>query len=141
LAAVEQKDIKAADEQDEAERALIASLPKSHEKRVISFGLYGNNTKYTHGAVKNSELAQVEKEVDLAPLLTLPLLSSPIRSISLGGCVASMSQTMSRTRSSTLFARMAPRSNLSPPVPPLFRLSSLALSQAKAMQRGCSIGS
>jgi hypothetical protein len=75
--AVEQKDIKAADEQDEAEKALIASLPKSHEKRVISFGLYGNNTKYTHGAVKNSELAQVEKEVDPAPLLTLPCSRHP----------------------------------------------------------------
>jgi hypothetical protein len=54
-----QRDLKIAQEQDENEIARIASLPKSHEKRVISFGLYGNNTKYTHGAIKNTELAKV----------------------------------------------------------------------------------
>jgi len=34
----------------------IKLLPKSAEKRVISFGLYGNNPKYTTGAVRNAEL-------------------------------------------------------------------------------------
>ncbi len=37
----------------------IVSLPVSNEKRVISFGLYGNDPKYTQGAVRNAELAPV----------------------------------------------------------------------------------
>jgi hypothetical protein len=56
-----QRDLKIAKEQDENEIARIASLPTSHEKRVISFGLYGNNTKYTHGAIKNSQLSKVRE--------------------------------------------------------------------------------
>ncbi|GMI14067.1 hypothetical protein TrVE_jg2950 [Triparma verrucosa] len=34
----------------------IKNLPKSEEKRVISFGLYGDNPKYTTGAIRNAEL-------------------------------------------------------------------------------------
>ena len=35
---------------------LIASLPSSKEKRVISFSLYGTNPKYVDGALRNAEL-------------------------------------------------------------------------------------
>mmetsp|Transcript_1396 Transcript_1396/g.3108 ORF Transcript_1396/g.3108 Transcript_1396/m.3108 type:complete len:330 (-) Transcript_1396:20-1009(-) len=34
----------------------IKELPTSTEKRVISFGLYGDNPKYTTGAIRNAEL-------------------------------------------------------------------------------------
>ncbi|GMH82957.1 hypothetical protein TL16_g09436 [Triparma laevis f. inornata] len=34
----------------------IKNLPPSTEKRVISFGLYGDNPKYTTGAIRNAEL-------------------------------------------------------------------------------------
>ncbi len=34
----------------------IKALPASTEKRVISFGLYGNNPKYTQGAIRNAEM-------------------------------------------------------------------------------------
>ena len=34
----------------------ILELPKSNEKRVISFGLYGANPKYTTGAIRNAAL-------------------------------------------------------------------------------------
>ena len=37
----------------------IAKFPRSVEKRVISFGLYGGKEKYTLGAVRNAELAKV----------------------------------------------------------------------------------
>lgn len=37
----------------------ISKLPKSEEKRVISFGLYGNKPKYTQGAIRNAELAPI----------------------------------------------------------------------------------
>lgn len=37
----------------------IHSLPASTEKRVISYGLYGDNPKYTHGAIRNTELAPI----------------------------------------------------------------------------------
>jgi hypothetical protein len=46
-------------QQDEREVKLIAALPSSSEKRVISFGLYGSSPKYTHGAVRNADLAKV----------------------------------------------------------------------------------
>lgn len=45
-------------QQDQEELRLIQSLPSSREKRVISFGLYGNNPKYIVGAKKNSVLAK-----------------------------------------------------------------------------------
>ena len=35
----------------------IQTLPKSNENRVISFTLYGNDKKYTLGAIKNAEVA------------------------------------------------------------------------------------
>lgn len=38
---------------------LIKKLPTSTEKRVIAFGLYGNNEKYTVGAIRNAELVSV----------------------------------------------------------------------------------
>jgi len=34
----------------------IKDLPPSSEKRVISYGLYGSNPKYTQGAIRNAEL-------------------------------------------------------------------------------------
>jgi hypothetical protein len=34
----------------------IHALPPSNEKRVISYGLYGKNPKYTRGAIRNAEL-------------------------------------------------------------------------------------
>ena len=37
----------------------ISAFPKSLEKRVISFSLYGTNEKYIHGALHNVELALV----------------------------------------------------------------------------------
>jgi hypothetical protein len=46
-------------EEDEKLQKVIATFPKSHEKRVISFGLYGRNPKYTHGALQNTELALI----------------------------------------------------------------------------------
>ena len=35
---------------------MINGLPKSNEKRVISFGLYGDDPRYTKGAIRNAEL-------------------------------------------------------------------------------------
>jgi len=37
----------------------IAAFPTSKEKRVVSYGLYGSNPKYTHGAIRNAELVHV----------------------------------------------------------------------------------
>ncbi|CAE7484122.1 unnamed protein product, partial [Symbiodinium microadriaticum] len=53
------RDEEIAQEQDAREIAQIDSLPTSSEKRVISFGLYGSSKKYTHGAVRNAELAKL----------------------------------------------------------------------------------
>lgn len=39
--------------------AAIAAFPASREKRVVSYGLYGANPKYTLGAVRNAELVHV----------------------------------------------------------------------------------
>ena len=39
--------------------AQIAAFPKSNEKRVVSYGLYGSNPKYVEGAVRNSELVKI----------------------------------------------------------------------------------
>ncbi|TFJ83045.1 hypothetical protein NSK_005669 [Nannochloropsis salina CCMP1776] len=44
-------------ELDRLHIATITAFPKSTEKRVISFGLYGNDSKYTIGAIRNAELA------------------------------------------------------------------------------------
>ena len=43
-------------EEDNKLKKVIQSFKKSFEKRVISFGLYGRNPKYTMGAIKNTEL-------------------------------------------------------------------------------------
>ena len=48
--------------QDKKELTIINSLPVSSEKRVISFGLYGSNSKYTVGAIRNAELAKVTQK-------------------------------------------------------------------------------
>ena len=37
--------------------AFIAKLPPSAEKRVIAFGLYGSDLRYTNGAIRNVELS------------------------------------------------------------------------------------
>lgn len=50
---------KEAAEQDQKMIAQIAALPTSTEKRVISFGLYGANPKYTTGAIKNIEAGKI----------------------------------------------------------------------------------
>jgi hypothetical protein len=39
--------------------AQIKALPRSDEKRVVSYGLYGSNPKYTTGAIRNAELVHV----------------------------------------------------------------------------------
>lgn len=51
-----EKEMKEAEEQDQIYIKQIAALPTSTEKRVISFGLYGNKEKYTTGAIHNAEL-------------------------------------------------------------------------------------
>jgi hypothetical protein len=52
-----------ADEEDTALEkeyiSKIALLPKSTEKRVISFGLYGNLPRYTIGAIRNIQLSNI----------------------------------------------------------------------------------
>lgn len=45
--------------QDQKDIARIRSFPTSTEKRVISFGLYGDKEKYTVGAIRNTELVKV----------------------------------------------------------------------------------
>lgn len=45
--------------QDEIYKTYISMLPSSNENRVISFALYGNDKKYTYGAVRNAEIAPV----------------------------------------------------------------------------------
>ncbi|EKU21413.1 tetratricopeptide repeat domain protein [Nannochloropsis gaditana CCMP526] len=44
-------------ELDRLHIATINAFPKSTERRAISFGLYGNDSKYTIGAIRNAELA------------------------------------------------------------------------------------
>ena len=39
--------------------SIIKDYPITDEKRVIAFGLYGSNLKYTKGAVENVELAKI----------------------------------------------------------------------------------
>ena len=56
--AEEQREAKQAEEQDQELVANIKSFPVSNEKRVISFGLYGDKARYTHGAVRNAELRE-----------------------------------------------------------------------------------
>jgi len=44
---------------EKAYREAIQAFPKSNEKRVVSYGLYGSNPKYTVGAIRNAELVKV----------------------------------------------------------------------------------
>ena len=48
-------------ESDAEQRRRIAQLPQptGEDKRVVSYGLYGSNPKYTTGAIRNSELVKV----------------------------------------------------------------------------------
>lgn len=46
-------------QKDQEYIAQIAAFPKSNEKRVVSYGLYGSNPKYIDGAVRNSELVKI----------------------------------------------------------------------------------
>ena len=52
-------EIKEAEEEDQKYLQQIAQLPKSNEKRVISYGLYGTKDKYTVGAIRNVEMAKL----------------------------------------------------------------------------------
>jgi hypothetical protein len=55
----EAQELKETEDEDKVYREQIAAFPKSTEKRVISFGLYGAKEKYTHGALRNAELAEM----------------------------------------------------------------------------------
>lgn len=56
----EQLEDKEAFEEDQKLIQQIAQFPTStHEKRVISFGLYGGKAKYTLGAIHNVQLAKI----------------------------------------------------------------------------------
>ena len=57
----ELKEEKEALAQNEKYLKIIQGYPSSDEKRVISYGLYGSNPKYTTGAIKNAQLAKVSK--------------------------------------------------------------------------------
>ena len=57
--AKEEREEQEAEEEDGVLIRQIQKFPKSTEKRVISFGLYGSNPKYTAGAVKNAKMAKV----------------------------------------------------------------------------------
>ena len=55
----EYKEEQEAIEQDKKYIIDISNYPKSTEKRVISFGLYGNKPKYINGAIRNAELSHI----------------------------------------------------------------------------------
>lgn len=55
----EEADYKSAAEDDKKYIEYIQELPSSTELRYISFGLYGNNPKYTAGAIENVKLSKV----------------------------------------------------------------------------------
>ena len=55
----EEDEIKEAAEDDLKYIDYISKLPSSTENRYISFGLYGNNLRYTGGALENAKLAKV----------------------------------------------------------------------------------
>ena len=52
----EEQEIREAAEDDLKYVDWISKLPTSTERRVISFGLYGNNFKYTNGAIENAKV-------------------------------------------------------------------------------------
>lgn len=49
---------KSSEEEDAIYLQQISRFPRSMEKRVISFGLYGSKAKYTVGAIRNAQLAK-----------------------------------------------------------------------------------
>ena len=55
----EEDEINEAAEDDLKYIDYISKLPSSTERRYISFGLYGNNLRYTGGAIENAKLAKV----------------------------------------------------------------------------------
>jgi len=55
----EEKEELEALEKDKEYINMIAALPKSDEKRVISYGLYGTKEKYTTGAIRNAEMVNI----------------------------------------------------------------------------------
>lgn len=57
--AEEEAEYKKAAEEDKSYIDYINKLPPSSENRYISFGLYGNNPKYTAGAIENTKLAKI----------------------------------------------------------------------------------
>ena len=52
----EEQELREAAEDDLKYVDWISKLPPSSETRVISFGLYGNNYKYTNGAIENAKV-------------------------------------------------------------------------------------
>lgn len=82
--------------EDEVYIQQISRFPlATNEKRVISFGLYGSKPKYTHGAIRNAELAKVyfpgwvcryyvTSDVPAVILSNLTALGAEIRSIPSG---------------------------------------------------------
>ncbi len=57
--AKEAEDARESKHMDDTLIAQIQAFPKSNEVRVISFGLYGTNQKYTTGAIRNTELSKI----------------------------------------------------------------------------------
>ena len=56
----EAKEEKDAFDEDKKELQLISTFPiNNQEKRVISYGLYGDKLKYTNGAIKNVQLSKI----------------------------------------------------------------------------------
>jgi hypothetical protein len=56
----EAKEEKDAFDEDKKEIQLISTFPMNNqEKRVISYGLYGDKLKYTNGAIKNVKLSKI----------------------------------------------------------------------------------
>ena len=76
----EQKEEKEAAEQNKKYLEIIQKYPSSSEKRVISYGLYGSNPKYTTGAVKNAQLAKVPPTVT-APCITWLLIQNILHNV------------------------------------------------------------
>ena len=55
----ERIEILGAYEEDKTQIELIKNFPKSSEKRVISYGLYGTKNKYLNGAIHNAEKVNI----------------------------------------------------------------------------------
>jgi hypothetical protein len=78
----EELEISEAEAQDKLYIAQIAAYPKSKEKRVISYGLYGAKEKYTVGAIRNvSALSSYPTSIYF---LLSPYLYKQIKNVYLG---------------------------------------------------------